>query len=198
MDKDQQYSPSQHSHRMTAGEVIDAHVSHLTTESQKARETIEFEEVSYGDRSGQKLQIFGAKTLPSDAPILVYIHGGYWQELSMELSSFMVTPLFKAGCIVIPIGYDLAPTVSMTEIVSQVKKAVGYVLHMAKRRESRGVYLCGHSAGGHLAAMMLAVNWIEEIMVSSSLIKGAMLVSGIYDVRPLVETYINKPLQMTQ
>ncbi|KAJ8314486.1 hypothetical protein KUTeg_006636 [Tegillarca granosa] len=165
--------------------------------SELVKKTIECElGVSYGITDKQKLDIFGAQTLPGDAPIFMYIHGGYWQQLSRELSSFMVQPLCKAGAVVVVVGYDLAPQANMEMIVSQIKKATAYVLNLAKRRGSSGVYLCGHSAGGHLAAMMLSVDWMSECMISRSLIKGAVLISGVFDLRPLVNSYVNEPIKM--
>ncbi|KAL5010754.1 hypothetical protein ScPMuIL_013059 [Solemya velum] len=194
-----QYSPSRWSHRLGQEAVIDAHVEVMKRGSQIARETIECQtDLSYGLREKAKLDLFGAQTLPEDAPIFVYIHGGYWQFLGRESSSFMVTPLAKAGAVVVTIGYTIAPEASMDEIVSEVKAAITYVLQLAKKRGSSGVYLCGHSAGAHLAAMMLAVDWMGEQMLNDSLIKGALLVSGVYDISPLVNTYVNDPLRMTE
>jgi len=194
-----QYSPSRWSHRLGPNEVIPAHVKALTEGSELAKSTVECElGFPYGLSENEKLDIFGANTLPSEAPIFVYIHGGYWQDLNREMSSFMVLPLTSAGAVVVVIGYDLAPKASLDEIVRQVKKGVAFVLNMAKRRGSSGVYLCGHSAGGQLAAMMLAQDWMNECMVSNSLIKGAVLVSGVYDLRPLVNTYVNDALKMTE
>ncbi|WAR08740.1 KFA-like protein [Mya arenaria] len=85
-------------------------------------------------------------------------------------------------------GAQTLPGVNMAEIIRQVTKAVSFVLTMATRRGSSGVYLCGHSAGGHLAAMMLAHNWMDTCMVGPSLIRGAVLVSGVYDLTPIVST----------
>lgn len=193
------YSPTRWSHRMGADDVLKAHIKTLTEGSSLAKESVECEiGFSYGLSENEKFDMFGSKTLPGDAPIFVYIHGGYWQDLGREMSSFMAPSLCKAGAVVVSIGYDLAPKVNMDEIVSQVKKAVSFVLSMATRRGSSGVYLCGHSAGAHLAALMLLQNWLEETMVSSSMIKGAALVSGVYDLRPLVNTYVNDPLKMSE
>ncbi|XP_052239280.1 kynurenine formamidase-like [Dreissena polymorpha] len=200
MDLDHHYSPSRWSHRMGPTEVIQAHIQALKEGSEASKREVQDHEIgiSYGISDKEKLDIFGAKTLPGEAPIFVYIHGGYWTDLSRDISSFMASTFCKAGAMVVAIGYNLAPQVGMTEIISQVKKAISYVLNLAKRRGSSGVYLCGHSAGGHLAAMMLTINWMEETMVSPGLIKGAVLVSGIYDLMPLLSTYVNGPLKMTK
>ncbi|XP_076077574.1 kynurenine formamidase-like [Mytilus galloprovincialis] len=196
---EKQYSPSKWTHRCSPDEVVKQHIMVLAQGSEKAKAEIECQlDRIYGDTEKQKLDIFGADTLPGDAPIFVYIHGGYWQALGREISSFMVGPICKAGAVVVAIGYDLAPKVSMSEIVNQCKKGVSFVLNLASHRGSSGVYIGGHSAGGHLAAMMLSVDWMTESMQSNSMIKGALLVSGIYDLQPLVNTYVNDPLKMTQ
>lgn len=195
---EKQYSCSRWSHRMSADEVIAHHILTIATESEKAKAEVECQiGRTYGDTENQKLDIFGADRLPGDAPIFVYIHGGYWQELSREISCYMVRPLCKAGAVVVIVGYDLAPNASMPEIVSQCRKAMSYILNLAQHRGSSGVYICGHSAGGHLTAMMLSVDWMSECMLSNSIIKGAVLVSSVYDLRPLVNTYVNDAIKMT-
>ncbi|XP_052807416.1 kynurenine formamidase-like [Mya arenaria] len=200
MDLDHHYSPSRWSHRMGADEVIKAHIKSLKDGSEAAKQGNLDCEIGfpYGESENERLDIFGAQTLPGGAPIFVYIHGGYWQDLSREMSSFMATTFCRAGAVVAAIGYELAPKVNMAEIIRQVTKAVSFVLTMATRRGSSGVYLCGHSAGGHLAAMMLAHNWMDTCMVGPSLIRGAVLVSGVYDLTPIVSTYVNKPLKMSK
>lgn len=202
MDKEEvekQYSCSRWSHRLPAEEVIKQHILTVAKGSEKARTEIVCQiDRSYGETERQKVDIFGVEILPGEAPIFVYIHGGYWQDLSRELSSYVAPPLCKAGAVVVIVGYDLAPTAPIPEITGQCKKALAYSLNLAKLRGSSGVYICGHSAGGHLTAMMLSVDWMSECMLANSMIKGAILVSGVFDLRPLVGTYINDPLKMTR
>lgn len=84
----------------------------------------------------------------------------------------------------------------MHEMVDQVQKAVVFV---AKRfPETRGIFISGHSAGGHLAAMMLSEDWSSLLEGSQNVAKGILPISGIYDVRPTTKTYINEPLLLTQ
>ncbi|XP_057265625.1 kynurenine formamidase isoform X2 [Pezoporus wallicus] len=139
---EQQYSPSRWSPRLGPDEVIQAHLAAAAAGTQRARAGAQTSlHVPYGDGDGEKLDMY----LPTDPsgtfPVLVYIHGGYWQCL-------------------------------------------------------RGIYLCGHSAGAHLAAMVLATDWTEYGVVPD--IKGAVLVSGVYDLEPILHTYVNDALHMSR
>lgn len=196
---DYQYSPTRWSKQGTPDEVITHHMQWTAKESKRVRESIECElNISYGTADDQKLDIFGANTLPGGSPVFVFIHGGYWQVMSKEDYSYIALPLTKAGAVTIVMEYTRAPKANIGTIVSEVRQGMSYIMNFAKRRESSGVYICGHSAGGQLAAMMLSVDWMAECMISSSLIKGALLISGVFDLRPLVPTDINEPLKMTE
>lgn len=195
---DYQYSPSKWTKRMEADVVVADHAQVIGIESEHAKQDLDCQlDIPYGNKPKQKLDIFGAKSLSQGAPVFVYIHGGYWQFLEREKSSFMAAPLVKAGAVVIPVGYEYAPEANMDEIVAQIKDAVTYIIKWATQRGSRGVYLSGHSAGAHLAAMMLSVDWMTECNLTTDIIKGAVLVSGVFDIRPIVYTYVNEPLKMT-
>ncbi|KAK2191560.1 hypothetical protein NP493_51g04062 [Ridgeia piscesae] len=199
-DLQKQYSPSRWSPKGEPEEVIKRHIDCVTAASRLAHSSLWYETSSYGDTDRQKFEVFAPETLPSDAPLFIYIHGGYWQvqTISCEVSSFMAPTLVASGTAVVAIGYDLAPTVTMEEILSQVRVGVKKILQLAKKQHSRGVYLCGHSAGAHIAAMMLTVDWTQDDPAFQHLIKGAILLSGVYDLRPLIDTTVNEPLGMTK
>ncbi|NXH39996.1 KFA formamidase, partial [Dicaeum eximium] len=150
--------------------------------------------VPYGDGDGDKLDIY-LPTDPSDAfPVLVYIHGGYWQCLSKDHSGFAAPPLVSRRVAVVAVGYDTAPRGHMDAMVLQVRRSLAYLAGRYPR--ARGIYLCGHSAGAHLAAMVLSTDWTEFQVVPD--IKGAVLVSGLYDLEPILHTYVNDALNMNQ
>lgn len=194
---ERQYSPSMWTKRMDPDVIVSDHIQIVGIESERAKQLVDCElAIPYGQKPKQKIDMFGSKSLPKDAPVLVYIHGGYWQLLEREKSSYMAPCLVNAGAVVIPVGYEYAPEARMDEIVSQVKEAVSFIIKWAYRRGSRGVYLCGHSAGGHLAAMMLAVDWMVECNLTFDIVKGAILISGVYDLRPILYTTVNDQVQM--
>lgn len=198
MNKDElerQFSPSQWSHRMSADDVIKAHVAALKSGTEKARGLAQtLLNVPYGEGDGEKLDVYVPSTSSLDVPLVIYLHGGYWQFLSKEESGFMAVPLASKGVVVVAVGYDVAPKGNMDLMVSQVRKSVVSVTQQYSHIS--GLYLCGHSAGAHLVAMVLSTDWSQYSVTPQ--IKGACLVSGIYDLLPILSTYVNEPLKMTE
>ncbi|KAK7497001.1 hypothetical protein BaRGS_00011737, partial [Batillaria attramentaria] len=200
---DYHYSCSRWSHRMGPQEVMESHVRTTFEGSREAQWCLDVElDVSYGPTERQKLDVYTQKNSAGQkgSPIFVHIHGGYWQEkvITKDNSSFMAIALTAAGATVIVIDYEQCPDVSLDEIVAEVKQALYFVFKLAKERQSSGIYLCGHSAGAHLAALMLMTSFQDDDAFDSELIKGAVLVSGVYDLRPLVKTSINDALKLTE
>lgn len=120
-------------------------------------------------------------------PALIYIHGGYWQELSKNESAFMVPALLERGVAVAVVDYQLAPAARLPAIVAQCADACRYLINEASSLglDPARLVVSGSSAGGHLAAMVLG-----EVAG----LAGGVLLSGVYDLVPLVGTYINDAL----
>nr|XP_012214422.1 PREDICTED: kynurenine formamidase [Linepithema humile]XP_012214423.1 PREDICTED: kynurenine formamidase [Linepithema humile] len=166
----------------------------------KARETVKCElNVPYGPTERTKYDIYGTD-LPEDAPIFVFIHGGYWQEFSKDLAGFSV-PLFVENKIkVITVGYDLCPNVKMGDIIAQIKSAVEQILKYAADSNSKHVCIAGHSAGAHLTAALLHDDdWIDCMIQQGyfALLKGLILIGGLYNIKPLIGTSFAVPLKLT-
>uniref|UniRef100_A0A8C8VL48 Kynurenine formamidase n=1 Tax=Pelusios castaneus TaxID=367368 RepID=A0A8C8VL48_9SAUR len=190
---EKQYSPSRWSHRMGQDAVIEAHVKEMTEGTLRAQATIQtLLHIPYGGGDGERLDIYLPTDLSGDFPLVLYIHGGYWQFLSKEVSGFAALPLVTQGVAVVVVGYDVAPKGHMDMMVEQVRRSVVFIVQQYS--QISGVYLCGHSAGAHLAAMMLSTDW-EDYGVTPA-IKGAVLVSGVYDLEPITHTYVNNLLRM--
>ncbi|XP_023815666.1 kynurenine formamidase isoform X2 [Oryzias latipes] len=180
---------------MDADAVIQAHVKALKAGTERARSLAQtLLNIPYGEGDGEKLDIYIPKTNSLDLNLVIYIHGGYWQFLSKEESGFLAVPLIEKGVVVVAVGYDIAPKGNMDLMVSQVRRSVVSIVQQYSH--IRGLYLCGHSAGAHLAAMVLSTDWSQYSL--NPQIKGAFLVSGIYDLLPILPTYINEPLKMTE
>ncbi|XP_075204000.1 kynurenine formamidase isoform X2 [Anomaloglossus baeobatrachus] len=189
-----QYSPSHWSHRMDKDAVIEAHVKEMTEGTNLSRimaRTVL--NVQYGDSDSEKMDLYLPEGESTKFPVLVYIHGGYWQFLSKEESGFMAAPLVSHGIAVMVMDYDIAPKGDMDLIVAQVRKSIAAVSKLYPY--NTGIYLCGHSAGAQLVAMTLCTDWTEYEATSN--IKGALLVSGIYDLLPIIDTYVNDALKMS-
>ncbi|XP_018335020.1 kynurenine formamidase isoform X2 [Agrilus planipennis] len=190
-----QYSPSRWSKRCGADEIIKRHVEFATKESENNKNEIQCElNVAYGNSLGEKYDIFGTD-LPKEAPILIYVHGGFWQELSRNISSYLVKPFHKNGIKVIILGYDLCPNVTLPELIKEIRKGFDKCLEYAVTNKSVGVSLAGHSAGAHLVSSLF-MNISEHIEQHERIVKTVFLFSGIYNLVPLVGTYINIPLKL--
>ncbi|XP_074411255.1 kynurenine formamidase isoform X5 [Zonotrichia albicollis] len=189
------YSPSRWSPRLDRDTIIDAHLAVTAAGTERARASGQaLLHVPYGDGDGEKLDIY-FPTEPSEAfPALVYIHGGYWQCMSKDDSGFAAPPLVSQGVAVVAVDYDIAPKGHMDTMVLQVRRSLAFLVQRYPR--IRGIYLCGHSAGAHLAAMVLSTDWTEFQVVPD--IKGAVLVSGLYDLEPILHTYVNDALNMSR
>ncbi|XP_056405808.1 kynurenine formamidase isoform X2 [Hyla sarda] len=192
---DHQYSPSHWSHRMDKDAVIEAHVRETTEGTRKSRAVTRTAlNIQYGDRDSEKMDLYLPEGEPTNFPILVYIHGGYWQFLSKEESGFMASPLVSHGIAVMVMDYDIAPKGDMDTILAQVRCSIAAVLRL--HPQNTGIYLCGHSAGAHLVAMALCTDWKKYGVTPD--IKGAFLVSGVYDLLPIIHTYVNDALKMSR
>ncbi|XP_063574369.1 kynurenine formamidase isoform X6 [Pongo abelii] len=126
-------------------------------------------------------------------PFFLFFHGGYWQSGSKDESAFMVDPLTAQGVAVVIVAYDIAPKGTLDQMVDQVTRSVAFV--QKRYPSNKGIYLCGHSAGAHLAAMMLLANWTKHGVTPN--LKGFFLVSGVFDLEPIVYTSQNVALQLT-
>uniref|UniRef100_A0A3Q3Q9C2 Uncharacterized protein n=1 Tax=Monopterus albus TaxID=43700 RepID=A0A3Q3Q9C2_MONAL len=167
---------------MSADDVIKAHVKVLTEGTERARRLAQtLLNVPYGEGDGEKLDVYIPSTSSLDVSLVIFIHGGYWQFLSKDQSGFLAVPLVDKGVVVVAVDYDIAPKGNAFSLMKKL---------------FHGLYLCGHSAGAHLAAMILSTDWSQYSVTPQ--IKGAFLVSGIYDILPIVSTYVNEPLKMTE
>ena len=156
-------------------------------------------DLSYGPTALQKLDVFPA-AVPK-APVLIFIHGGYWRALDKADCSF-VAPSFNAdGAMVVVPNYDLCPAVSIEQIALQLVQAVAWTVRHAAEHggDPARIALAGHSAGGHLAAMLLSCRWKEVADdLPAQPLAGALAISGLYDMEPLRHTpFLKQDLRLT-
>jgi arylformamidase len=151
----------------------------------------------WGERPDEVFDYFPAAS--ADAPLLVYIHGGYWQEHSKEESLFAAPDCVANGIAYAAIDYTLAPRASVGFIVEQCRRAIASLHRQATALgfDARRIFVSGNSAGAHLAAMLLVEGWQAAYGLSDDVVAGAVLLSGIYDLEPLMGTYIDAALHLT-
>jgi arylformamidase len=148
--------------------------------------------LSYGPSPRQVIDVFwpGAGR---DSPLALFIHGGYWQRLDASVFSHFAHGLLAHGVAVALPTYDLCPQVSMAALVEQVRAAAAFM----HRRTGRKLLATGHSAGGHLSAMLLATDWAERGL-PADMIPAGMPISGLFDLPPLLHTTVADPLGLDE
>ena len=159
-------------------------------------------DIAYGASPGEKLDVFPAThSAPGDAPVLVFIHGGYWRSLDKSEHSFLAPAFTDAGaCVVMP-NYDLCPAVTIPGIALQMVAALDWTWrNIARFGGNPGrITVVGHSAGGHLAAMLLACDWKKHAPnLPADLVKNALSVSGLYELESVMHTpFLKDSLRLT-
>ena len=150
----------------------------------------------YGGSPREVLDIYPAAQ--ADAPVFVYYHGGYWRGGTKEDNCSFAPTFVKRGANVVIVEYDLCPKVTVSDIVRQARASIAWVYRHIERYNGAPsrLYISGHSAGGHLAAMILAHDWQREGL-PRELIKGAVLTSGVYDLEMVMQIGINDEIRMT-
>ncbi len=156
-------------------------------------------DIAYGRQTGEKLDMFPGAA--NGAPVMVFIHGGYWRALDKSEHSFIAPPFCATGaCVVIP-NYDLCPAVTIPEITLQMVRAIAWVqLNIGKfGGDASRITVVGHSAGGHLAAMMLACQWARYAPdLPGDLVKNALSISGLYELDSVMRTpFLKDSLRLT-
>jgi arylformamidase len=169
--------------------------------SQRARATMTCHlDLRYGDAPGEAIDLFPARK--GDGSCLMFIHGGYWRSLDKKDFSFLAPALVSGGISLAVVNYDLCPKISLEEIVRQMLRASRWLwLHAEDYgMDQDRLYVGGHSAGGHLTAMLMAAIWpVFDPQLPKDLWKGGLAISGVYDLRPLVDIdWLNVDLRLDE
>lgn len=188
---DAQYNPAIHLADATAPG------KHYAEQAALARRRLRCElDVAYGPSLAETLDIFPAET--TNAPVFVFLHGGYWRALSSKDFSGVALGLQPLGITTVVVNYALCPHVTIDEITRQTRAAVAWTLRNIARYggDPTRVALGGHSAGAHLTAMCLQTAWVEDYGLPHDPLVAAMLISGIYDIAPLRYSYLQPMIQL--
>jgi arylformamidase len=156
-------------------------------------------DLRYGGGPNEHLDIFPAAQ--HDAPVLFFIHGGYWRSMDKREHSFIAPAFTREGvCVVVP-NYALCPAVTIPQITMQMVQALAWTWRNIARRggDPSRITVAGHSAGGHLAAMMLSCLWpVFARDLPADLVKNALSISGLHELEPMMHTpFLQPSLRLT-
>jgi arylformamidase len=150
--------------------------------------------LSYGSSLRQFIDLFSARRAVT-APLALFIHGGYWRSLDPSLFSHMARGLNAHDVTVAVVGYDLCPEVTIAEIIEQMRHACLFLW----LRTGQRMMIYGHSAGGHLAATMLATEWQARYpKAPPDLVPAAYSISGLFDLAPLASIPMAQDLRLDE
>jgi arylformamidase len=190
---DAQYNPEQ-----SPGIDIPKYMIMYNMNSAKVREELPCNlNIPFGPTLAEQLDIFPSHQ--PKAPILVFIHGGYWMMSDSKENSFVAKGLVANGITTVVINYALCPKVSVDEIVRQSRAAIAWVYRNAESfgGDSNRIYVSGHSAGGHLTAMAMLTDWKNDYGLPSDIIKGGCAISGLFDLMPFPYTWLQPNIQLS-
>lgn len=158
-------------------------------------------DLAFGPDPMEKLDIVPAAPSPegNGAPLYVFIHGGYWYSLDKADYTYVAEGMHPHGIATAVNNFGLAPDTSMDQIVRQNRAALAWLWRNARTygADPERIYVCGHSAGGHLAVMLLATDWPAfGAGLPRDLVKGACSIGGLFDMEAIRLSYLNKTLKM--
>jgi len=150
-------------------------------------------DIRYGASPRQYLDLF--KSPDSKAPLALFIHGGYWRALDPKFHSHLAKGLYERGVTVAVAGYDLCPQVGIADIIDEMRAAALFLW----RRFGQRIMVYGHSAGGHLAAALIATDWSKlDPKSPADLVPAACSISGLFDLTPLIHTSMNADFKLDE
>ncbi len=157
-------------------------------------------DLPYGDAPSERLDVFRTAGA-AKAPVFVFIHGGYWRALDKRDHSFVAPSLVDAGAMVVVPNYALCPAVRIDDIALQLTRALAWVWRHAAEYggDPRRIVVAGHSAGGHLAAMLLTCRWQQVAPdLPPDLLRSAISISGLFELEPMRHTpFLAPDLRLT-
>lgn len=203
---DEQYNPTLWTPRLPTEELLPKHIEFTNQNSERYRATVSggLSQRTFGEGEfSGTIDIYRTQGVAQDAPVVVYIHGGWWQWFSKEQFGFIAEPFNQHGFAVYMPGYRMAQDWSndapMESILKQMQLAVAEILNLAVENRAPAVYLVGHSAGGHLVSMLHKTDWSEFSVTQEAQqkLKDVFSIAGLFDIRPLVNSFVNDSINMS-
>ena len=165
-------------------------------ESERVRSEMDHSlDVPFGPTLAEHVDLYPAG---EDAPVLIYVHGGFWCLRTSKEFGFVARGPVSRGVATVVTNYALCPRVTMDEIVRQIRAAVAWAYNNARSfgGDPGRIHVAGHSAGGHLVAMLLATDWEGEYGLPNDVVKGCTAISGLFDLAPFPYTFLQPRLQL--
>ena len=166
-------------------------------ESVRAREDLTHHlDVPFGPTLAEHVDLYPAG---EGAPVLVYVHGGFWALRTAMEFGFVARGPASRGVATVVTNYALCPTVTIDEEVRQTRAAVAWAYRNARSfgGDPERLHVAGHSAGGHLVAMLLATDWEGDYGLPTDIVKGATAISGLFDLAPFPYSFLQPKVQLT-
>ena len=160
-------------------------------------------DVAYGNSKMENLDIFfpDGDNEKKQRPVHVFFHGGYWRALSKNEFSYVARGLMKSNAICVVMNYDLIPNINMDQLVQQCRQSLYWVWQNIEQYggDRNHITLSGHSAGGHLVAMMMSTDWTRlDDSCPINLVKSGVSISGLFDLEPIRLCFLNKSLSLNE
>ena len=175
-------------------------VQQWIAESEALRQQVRFhQDLQYGIHERNRLDIFPSSE--PDSPVHVFFHGGYWQSRDKEDFHFIANGFIKHKITMVSVTYPLAPQASMDDIIDSCRQAMAWLYrHVTEYTgDPNRIHISGHSAGGHIVAMLMATNWKEIAEdLPGDLMKGGCAISGLFNLLPIQLSYVNYPIGMDE
>jgi arylformamidase len=177
------------------------YIARWKARSKEARSKLDCNlDLAYGSSNAETLDIFLSNT-PGKSPINIFFHGGYWRALHKDEFSYVAYSLHETGAVTVVVNYALVPEVSFDELVRQCRAALAWVWNNADDfgGDREQLFVSGHSAGGHLVAMMMATDWpVFDVGLPAQPICGGCGISGLYDLEPIRLCFLNEDLKLSE
>ena len=154
------------------------------------------EDILVGMRDEERIDIFPARE--ANAPIVVFVHGGWWRLGTRKWFAFCVQGFIELGYAVVASDYTLCPDVTIPDISNATRLAIRWAYQNADtlRGDANKIFVTGHSAGGQQAGMMAVTDW-SSYCLPANVIKGSIPMSGLFDMRPFKSSWLQPKLQLT-
>lgn len=154
-------------------------------------------DLRYGSGPLQTYDLHRPKDAKPGAPLVVVIHGGYWRGLDKNTMTFAIPPYLERGAVVVNLNYDLCPQVTLDAIVREMQEALTHIAAKAAEwgADPAKLHVIGHSAGAHLAAMMVAAPWPKDLGTQPP-VASLGLISGVYSLEPVLHISVNDTIRL--